>query len=1207
MDPVLTAQLRVSLLKVDGALQALGGAGGEVAYLAGHKGEDLGIMTSSGRGPAAPAPRARSPRGKESRRHAVNKGHGGKTEVEEVKDPADKAQRTGKESDPGSSSEKKRAREVLGSAWETRGSPRRRVRESPDAAPSSLVVPVKSGVATALGPAVGATGPAGDVDVAAVVAVGFVLDALSKDQKSQAELERDYDQQVVRRCHSGSHPGEGQAGIAQDPSQLPVHLVCGVLRGVGLVGKGMTVPVEEGLVPPPPPPCSATGFVTQVVEAAREARPDIFAPTVRPPGSSTATVHPLAHTTTRAALQGYTAGQAPTSKLLLPGGVAAAATSTTSCSPDPKGAATLSSLASRGSELPPPQSLVGATISGRRVYPASSMPTTSSMLATTAATMPGVPSSPLPTMTTTVASLPSTSMLRTAELAPLQQRLVQALTGALAGRTPPPVSPGDVRNSLLSLARALLATAQTRESIEYLLVQLHRLAPLSPASSLGVIPHAATPQHVSTTSTVETRLTSLNHNHPANGPTSVLPAPSAPHAPPSSGEVPSANAPALAQPAPQHLTGAPAASPRSQRPQTSEAQPKPTPPSAPPPRRPTQPPPIQTSALPLSTVHPALVSWIVSLTAVGVDRWVIEAVLRAFSPSTSATPTGITARSPGGLCQPSPAASSATIRGGVFVSPSPSSLAAAPAVVTAMPAPAGMQLGQMPPCAVPLTVAAHRASPCQPGGLPSPGLPSPGLSGFSSPASGASGFFSSTNSATAHSLSALSGSIPIEVKTLAEAGQFDKIRELWGEAVMNAAFTWVWNISQTLPLSSAVFQLAKEGRFYELEEEHSLAVVDTMYGWVYLKSEEWSATRDARARSLIDKQKKTVEHVLTTVLDVDPAKVADMLPEGMHIVQDQDSALAEPTNPFHARASLQAEADSSNKKEEALLSHLSAYCGASPLSPRRKTPSVGAGNGSVGATGLVAGGGGGGASDKPCKTEKSGREKRPRSTPSHSTAAELMKRARGLKRYKRAQAEQDCRPRQNSAMAMCHAIPPLACTEDPKSSSSGGDVRIMTQSIAWQDIAQQFRRSVASAADLEGGSPKAKSPRETITNRQALIQLSRSWSTEVLAPAFRELSETEMLALVREAPACEDQDIRDVAFRSRHQVVLDKMKRRIDQLKAEYYEANGGMGRSPRQSRVRVGSGRGTPRSSSASQRPQSAGAHSKPIPAPTLSPTSGK
>ena len=45
--------------------------------------------------------------------------------------------------------------------------------------------------------------------------------------------------------------------------------------------------------------------------------------------------------------------------------------------------------------------------------------------------------------------------------------------------------------------------------------------------------------------------------------------------------------------------------------------------------------------------------------------------------------------------------------------------------------------------------------------------------------------------------------------SLAEAAEFDTIREQWGEIAMRVAYTWVWNFSQTLAFSPKLFQACR--------------------------------------------------------------------------------------------------------------------------------------------------------------------------------------------------------------------------------------------------------------------------------------------------------------------------------------------------------------------------------------------------------------
>ena len=115
--------------------------------------------------------------------------------------------------------------------------------------------------------------------------------------------------------------------------------------------------------------------------------------------------------------------------------------------------------------------------------------------------------------------------------------------------------------------------------------------------------------------------------------------------------------------------------------------------------------------------------------------------------------------------------------------------------------------------------------------------------------------------------------------------------------------------------------------------------------------------------------------------------------------------------------------------------------------------------------------------------------------------------------------------------------------------------------------------------------------------------LFRAWSnTEVLAPAFKELSPQELAALEEEAQAADDDSQGDSdaapqlesACLAKHAAVLSAMKARVEQLKEDYQRASSAH-KSPK-----------PPGKLHKSGKPQADGGHkghrSKPPPGPTAS-----
>lgn len=119
-----------------------------------------------------------------------------------------------------------------------------------------------------------------------------------------------------------------------------------------------------------------------------------------------------------------------------------------------------------------------------------------------------------------------------------------------------------------------------------------------------------------------------------------------------------------------------------------------------------------------------------------------------------------------------------------------------------------------------------------------------------------------TKVAMARSLTSLSGSVPEEAKKLAEQCKFDEIEKGWDAQTAKAAMTWVWNISQTLPFGEQLFSLAREGRFEEVDNRCSEAAAFTLRAWCMLKCDEWKKKRAERARTMDDRQARTVAQAL---------------------------------------------------------------------------------------------------------------------------------------------------------------------------------------------------------------------------------------------------------------------------------------------------------------------------------------------------------
>lgn len=97
-----------------------------------------------------------------------------------------------------------------------------------------------------------------------------------------------------------------------------------------------------------------------------------------------------------------------------------------------------------------------------------------------------------------------------------------------------------------------------------------------------------------------------------------------------------------------------------------------------------------------------------------------------------------------------------------------------------------------------------------------------------------------------------------EAKRLAENCEIEEIERRFGDLEARAALTWLWNISQTLPLTEALFALAREGRFVEVDQKASDAVAQLLRGWCFVKSDEWLNRRRKRGRGFDARQARTV-------------------------------------------------------------------------------------------------------------------------------------------------------------------------------------------------------------------------------------------------------------------------------------------------------------------------------------------------------------
>lgn len=112
--------------------------------------------------------------------------------------------------------------------------------------------------------------------------------------------------------------------------------------------------------------------------------------------------------------------------------------------------------------------------------------------------------------------------------------------------------------------------------------------------------------------------------------------------------------------------------------------------------------------------------------------------------------------------------------------------------------------------------------------------------------------------ARARNLTSLSGAVSEEAKKWAEQCRFEEIAAHWDAQTAKAAGTWAWNISQTLPFTDHLFELAREGRFSEIDECASEAVAVTLRAWCWFKADDWKRRRAERSVTFDDKRRKTV-------------------------------------------------------------------------------------------------------------------------------------------------------------------------------------------------------------------------------------------------------------------------------------------------------------------------------------------------------------
>ena len=94
---------------------------------------------------------------------------------------------------------------------------------------------------------------------------------------------------------------------------------------------------------------------------------------------------------------------------------------------------------------------------------------------------------------------------------------------------------------------------------------------------------------------------------------------------------------------------------------------------------------------------------------------------------------------------------------------------------------------------------------------------------------------------------------------LAADGDFDAVEARWGEAAAKSARAEAWRASASLPFTSKLFELAREGRFGEMDAQPRGAECrSTLLAWCALKSDDWSAARRKRSAALDDRATRTV-------------------------------------------------------------------------------------------------------------------------------------------------------------------------------------------------------------------------------------------------------------------------------------------------------------------------------------------------------------
>ena len=274
------------------------------------------------------------------------------------------------------------------------------------------------------------------------------------------------------------------------------------------------------------------------------------------------------------------------------------------------------------------------------------------------------------------------------------------------------------------------------------------------------------------------------------------------------------------------------------------------------------------------------------------------------------------------------------------------------------------------------------------------------------------------------------GSLPAEVKKLAEDGAFDAIENGWGGVMADAALTWSWNQTQSLPLSSAVFQLAKEGQFAEIEDKYGSAVLEMMLGWVFFKSSEWGNLREARSKVLAPRDQRTVEHVMRSVLNKPQSNNAGALTK-LCLSFPHDTFFGSGSDPSIELPALHEENAQLLGEEELLLRQL-CHRGGVVMPPGR------------------------GKFDSASKRPFTGGMNRS----SRVTAQSLLEKARTGKRRRRGSQDGDIPPSRRRTAYTCHTVPPLqlnmsAGIGKQTGLSSWEDMNLQTQSVPWSDIASQ--------------------------------------------------------------------------------------------------------------------------------------------------------